>query len=259
VKDVFSVDLVDERDGTTTRVVDFLHLQGDTQKTVSLPTPTPATRAILRLGEGGLARFKMFGTPLDPLPVPKDILRGANVFWASDSAYGSPNLVLREQRQGKVMAGWESRRHSARQAIAIALPNNTKYFASKIIIDTYMHCLNSFRFMCVFAGVFEETSDKLLSLLPKWRLFHADKETIEDSEINDYFDSHDSRKLQYALDTKSLEASPWKILLPMVPLKRDTLHEFSVKSDLAFTHLIFMGLPDGGVHRLVVIGDVCPN
>lgn len=33
-----------------------------------LPKPVAASRAVLRLGEGGLTRFKMLGTPLPAIP-----------------------------------------------------------------------------------------------------------------------------------------------------------------------------------------------
>ena len=50
---------------------------------------------------------------------------------------------------GSVMAGWESCRHSARHRLGLHLakPGQVK----RLEIDTYMHCLNPFRFIAVLA------------------------------------------------------------------------------------------------------------
>lgn len=47
------------------------------------------------------------------------------------------------------MAGWESCRHSARHRLGLHLakPGQVK----RLEIDTYMHCLNPFRFIAVLA------------------------------------------------------------------------------------------------------------
>lgn len=269
VRDVVSVVLVDELEGKEVEVVSWLRLDGNSVKEVQLPTPTPATRAKLRLTEGGLTRFKMLGTPTDPLPQPRNLLKDAKVFWSTDSHYGSPDLVLREQREGKIMAGWESRRHSARQAIAIQLPPGGPYTASKIVIDTYMHCLNAFKVMFVLGGVFEETSENILADLPKWRVttiedpFKLNK-VVEDSKINEYYDSEEIQEwrkkssIRVQLETPHVN-DKWRFVLRPTRLQRDTRNEFTlppITKNIPFTHLVFVGLPDGGVHRLMVYGDV---
>ncbi len=57
-------------------------------------------RAILRLSEGGLTRFKMIGTPLPPLPALTNVLEGSEIFWWTDKSYGAPDLSLRPVREG---------------------------------------------------------------------------------------------------------------------------------------------------------------
>ena len=68
------------------------------------------------------------------------------------------------------MAGWESKRHSARHALILAL--NGPATATKILVDTCilytptphenkfikidMHCLNAFQFISIFAGNFQK-------------------------------------------------------------------------------------------------------
>jgi allantoicase len=54
--------------------------------------------------------------------------------------------------------------------------------------------------------------------------------------------------------------SHWRLLLPMTKLQRDTWHSFSRLNGLIdlsgkITHLVFIGVPDGGVHRLAVFGE----
>ena len=60
---------------------------------------------------------------------------------------GSCSLV--HPFSGSVMAGWESCRHSARHRLGLHLakPGQVK----RLEIDTYMHCLNPFRFIAVLA------------------------------------------------------------------------------------------------------------
>jgi hypothetical protein len=81
------------------------HLSPLTSHLLSLSTLislTPVLNRIkLQVGEGGLARFRLFGTALPPLPVLTNVLKGAKVLWASDASYGSPELVLRDERQGR--------------------------------------------------------------------------------------------------------------------------------------------------------------
>ncbi len=50
----------------------------------------------------------------------------------------------------------------------------------------------------------------------------------------------------------------WHELLPMSGLRADALHEYTAEHLRAqkqpVTHLMFIGVPDGGVHRLGVYG-----
>lgn len=125
----------------------------------------------------------MFGTALPPLPALTSLTScvatnahlacaqltvcgsGARTFGVTDASYGDPSLVLRAKREGtshtkahtpakhrppsgSIMAGWESCRHSARHRLGLQLAKAGH--VKRLEIDTYMHCLNSFRFMAVF-------------------------------------------------------------------------------------------------------------
>jgi allantoicase len=99
----------------------WLVLEGDAKLKVEV-AETKATRIIMECNEGGMARFRCNGAYVSqPEQVLKDCLDGASIFGASDASYGDPALVLRSRRQGQVMAGWESCRHSARHRLCIRL------------------------------------------------------------------------------------------------------------------------------------------
>lgn len=118
IRDIYSLVLVDELEGKETEVITRVHLDTDNSAyngvtVFKFNPPITATRyppllvisnfncrAKLQVGEGGLARFKMMGTPTTPMPSPNNILRGAKVFWSSDASYGAPELALREEREG---------------------------------------------------------------------------------------------------------------------------------------------------------------
>jgi hypothetical protein len=82
-------------------------LNGDSVWRMDLPQPIPATKIVLRVGEGGLARFHAYGTSMESMTEEDDLLRDgggkttAVVVDVSDASYGDPQLVLRPSREGK--------------------------------------------------------------------------------------------------------------------------------------------------------------
>ncbi|MFC6878687.1 MULTISPECIES: allantoicase [Actinomadura] len=56
-----------------------------------------------------------------------------------------------------------------------------------------------------------------------------------------------------------LAAADWTEIVPPSPLKGDTAHAFDVASGRRFTHVRLNMLPDGGIARLRVHGDVVPD
>jgi len=152
------------------------------------------------------------------------------------------------------MAGWETRRHSYFQFLGISLPEAVGP-ASKIIIDTYLHCLNAFKAVTIVACNCPEASDtELFDSLPKWKLVISHPTTqmklISSEQLVSECQILESSgaTFTYNLDLESSQI--WKVLLPCTLLQRDTLHEFSINSDYKFTHLMLFGLPDGGIHRI---------
>jgi len=264
-KDVYSVVLIDELTGIQEEVVKHTTLLGDSVHRVQLTKPVPATKAKLQLGEGGLTRFRLFGTPLEPLPVRTNLLKCAKIFGVTDASYGDPQLALREQREGNVMAGWESCRHSARHRLGLEFAQPVA--PKKIVVDTYMHCLNPFRFMAALAcnskrdGTTALTEEALLASLPSWKVTLPDGKVqhVSDAEINEFMEKHGGMTspgpVKYHLDVAPSYEGPWRVILPFAPLQRDTYHEFDAESVGEVSHMVFIGVPDGGVHRLGVYGD----
>lgn len=99
-KDIYCITLIDELENTQKVVAEHLGLEGNASFKLELDKPVPTTKIVLRTGEGGLARIKVFGEPLDQLPPKTNILKDAKVFAVSDASYGEPSLVLRELREG---------------------------------------------------------------------------------------------------------------------------------------------------------------
>jgi len=65
--------------------------------------------------------------------------------------------------------------------------------------------------------------------------------------------------IRYRLD-RTDKTKHWKVVLLATSLDRDTIHEFKIKENHngcesnKVTHLMFIALPDGGIHRIGVYG-----
>eukprot|EP01126_Amoeba_proteus_P060853 TRINITY_DN80_c0_g3_i9.p1 TRINITY_DN80_c0_g3~~TRINITY_DN80_c0_g3_i9.p1 ORF type:complete len:229 (-),score=27.39 TRINITY_DN80_c0_g3_i9:665-1351(-) len=118
---VYRVTFMDELTKSTNIVATNISLKGDSVFILSLSVPTIATRIKLEFSEGGLCRLRFLGQPVEQLPRKKNVLEGATIFGVTDSWYGDPSLVLRPTREGKVMNGWETCRHSLRQRLGLCL------------------------------------------------------------------------------------------------------------------------------------------
>lgn len=250
---VFTVTFVSDLDGSEVVVLRNLKLDGDAKKLVKLDKPENATRIILHLGEGGLARFKARGVFLkESLKRLESLLTSAKVFSASDASYGDPKLVLRSAREGSVMAGWESCRHSARHALGIDLGKSSHLM--RIEIDTYMHRLNAFKYVAVLGTTSEEPFDKILKDLPKWKVKHGAVETVvSDQDLNDYHDKNAPLDSSFSYEITVPSNGSWRVLLPMSPLQPDTLHTFEKDFGLV-SRIMLLGVPDGGIHRVGFYG-----
>jgi hypothetical protein len=101
--------------------------------------------------------------------------------------------------------------------------------------------------------------EDLLKQLPRWHV-QIDGQSagqVDDTELNNMVDAKSTQPwptIRYSLDLETYQG-PWKVIVPMTPLKRDTLHEFQVPRIKA-SFLVILGLPDGGIHRFGVYGSI---
>eukprot|EP01111_Echinosteliopsis_oligospora_P000272 TRINITY_DN1024_c0_g1_i1.p1 TRINITY_DN1024_c0_g1~~TRINITY_DN1024_c0_g1_i1.p1 ORF type:complete len:401 (-),score=89.49 TRINITY_DN1024_c0_g1_i1:68-1270(-) len=265
VRHVYSVILFDQLKNKKEAVITEILLESNSKKRIVLHTPTPTTRIALKLGEGGLSRFRLFGTPLAPLPPRALILKDATIVACSDAHYGQPSLVLREQREGFIMAGWESARHAARQFIIFALAKPSAVHG--FLIDTYMHLLNNFRYVTVLACNSTEPAEVLTAQLPKWQLFPSKGESfyVSNADLPQIMRNHDNKfgidgnlRFQIAPETSTI----WHTLLPVMQCQKDSaliVEDNQLVQLGPVTHLAVFGIPDGGFHRLIAYGDFIKN
>lgn len=165
------------------------------------------------------------------------------------------------------MAGWESCRHSCRHRLGIRFESPLTAPIEQVEVDTYLHCLNPFRYLCILAAAAssELTEDELLLRLPSWKVkdeVNGTELKMADHDLNAHVNLIQQRhpmekqRVKYSLDICSFENEPWKVLLPMTPLRPDTLHTFRLDAQqlrdvgLGVTHVMVLGVPDGGLHRL---------
>eukprot|EP01111_Echinosteliopsis_oligospora_P004171 TRINITY_DN1662_c0_g1_i1.p1 TRINITY_DN1662_c0_g1~~TRINITY_DN1662_c0_g1_i1.p1 ORF type:complete len:406 (+),score=76.16 TRINITY_DN1662_c0_g1_i1:170-1387(+) len=261
VRNIYSVIFFDQLDERKEMVVDRLLLNGNENKRVKLNRPIPVSRIAVKMGEGGLTRLRVFGTPLPALPERTNVLKGATLFGISDESLGEASVILHDKREGMVMTGWRTKRHGARHVAGIQLAKAAT--VRGLLIDTYMHCLSNFPYITVLACNSTDTTEQLMQQLPKWRVFppKGEPQLIPDQDINEFMKKRDdtfgvdgNTRYQLALET----STAWHTLLPTTSLKRDTIHTIEEKHlhQLGpITHLVIIGIPDGGLHRFVVYGD----
>jgi len=157
------------------------------------------------------------------------------------------------------MAGWETCRHSYSHILGITLGRRCQ--PSSIQIDTYMHLLNAFKVVGILGCDGANKSEKeLIHALPKWVvLLPSGRDAIVDfTNLNRFLTEYyqkDKQCSKYQLLPNS--TTLWKQILPLTPIRPDTLEEFeNVVCPGSITHLMVIGLPDGGIHRLGVYGHV---
>eukprot|EP01090_Pellita_catalonica_P007185 TRINITY_DN17797_c0_g1_i1.p1 TRINITY_DN17797_c0_g1~~TRINITY_DN17797_c0_g1_i1.p1 ORF type:complete len:378 (-),score=63.26 TRINITY_DN17797_c0_g1_i1:67-1200(-) len=270
-KFVYNVKAIDDKTGKESTILENIKLKGDVKDaTFDIPEEKQAiaSRIRLSLSEGGLCRFIVFGIPQPrSAPLPPNLLKDAKPFVCSDSSYGDPTCVLREAREGTVMAGWETRRHSFRQRLGITLAKPITEITS-VQVDTYRHTLNSFKWIIILGTCQPDaTTEDLLDNLPSWKVvFEGQEERIipdndVDRTLGGYEKENFDGSISYSLNFGSgeNEKAKWHEVLPFTQLKPDALHEFKSGDlrnlKLPFTHLIVYGIPDGGVHRIGIYGS----
>ena len=131
-------------------------------------TPADAREVRIRCyQEGGIARVKLFGTPLpNPAPDPINLLATAAISHVSNEHYGNPAMAVRGVRNEDHMIGWESARtgFGERALFSLASPARCRH----LVVDTYLHRLNP-PLSCHLFGLPAGTDpDQALARGPRW-------------------------------------------------------------------------------------------
>ena len=277
VHTVYSMSVTGDDNATAeVQVLCKVQLHGDSKKSVDIDKSfrnIAAHNIVLRLSEGGLARFRAYGRYLPPRSSdhhPTDILhapgQSITIFGVSDASYGDPSLCFRTDREGAVMAGWESCRHSLRHRFGFKLKQECSRI-SHVEIDTYMHSLNAFKYVSVFAYIGDCKDDSVIIRgLPNWTIsYQRDgkdySETVRESEMDEMsakLANDDVLSISYSQESSN---NDWHTVLPFVKLERDTLHVFTRTNGLndinqPINTLFVVGIPDGGIHRIGIYGSV---
>jgi len=110
-------------------------------------------------------------------------------------------------------------------------------------------------------GCDSDTDDptKLLHDLPQWEVSIPDgkKQIVTTDKLNEFIEDvrkTSGKRCPYRLVGGS---KTWKQLLKFKSLSPDTLHEYDEKdiTKETVTHLLILGVPDGGLHRIGVFGS----
>jgi allantoicase len=163
---------------------------------------------------------------------------GGSVLWATDDFFASKDNLLKAADavflegeytdRGKWMDGWESRRKRS-------------YAESSVIYPEHDFCIIRLGLPGVVRGFVVDTAFFKGNYPKACR--------IEGASIAGHPD----------LSTLLSDRVKWTEILPETELKGDTKNRFAVKGEQRFTHLRFTILPDGGVARLRVHGEVMPD
>ncbi len=260
-----SVFLKDEATGAEREVLHRVALPPDSEQQFTVTPPTVATEIrVLCYFDGGITRVHCYGEPAEPMPEKANLLASASVSHVSNEHYGKPAQAVGGNRQVGHMLGWESARTGYGEQALFQLAEAATI--DEIVVDTYMHVYNSPMSCHVFALQNQSgaSNDELMKAAPRWKLcFAGGGEVIPDNlplptymKEEQYLKETQGKPEAFQFKLHLPDGSPWKPLLPFVPLSRDTLHRLNKLPQVGpVTHVLFMHFPsNGGIHGLRVHG-----
>lgn len=222
------IDGLPDENTVWTEIVAKSDLQPDTQNLFPVDDDRPYN--ILRINilpDGGVARFRVWGTPVcewkrqDPAGRHElsAIVNAGRVVGYSDAHYGDPWIILTPGRGQNMGDGWETRRRRGPGNDWIVIALGAAGHAKKIEIDT-AHFKGNYPDRCTIqAGRMEDATDA---------------DVVATSE-------------------------DWPVLLDEQKLQMDHIHDFegAAISDIgAITHIRLNIFPDGGVSRVRIFGPL---
>jgi allantoicase len=257
-----SVILKDEMTGDKIKVLDRVELKPDAEHEFDVPA-TLATECFVECYyEGGISRINLFGKPAeDQLPKRENLLEKATISHISNDHYGNPDMAVKGVRNEMHMVGWESARTGFGERALFHLAEPAEI--GELVVDTYLHRLNSPLTCHFFAGSFleGENIDEMMNKAPRWKLVFEDDNEIVPDDFQDYMleqkylEEKVSNNKSFKIKLDFDEAGPWQPLLPFAPLKPDAYHRFTeLDASKETTHILYMHYPNGGIHGLKVFG-----
>lgn len=169
--------------------------------------------------DGGIARFRLYGTVVPVLPADKsqelDLAAAKNggvAVSVSDQHFGSADNLLLPGRGHDMSDGWETTRSRTPGHVDwVVVKLGTKSVVSRVVVDT-AHFRGNFPQRITVKGINGEPA-----------AFDSDK---------------------------------WVTLVGESKTGPDAVHEFAVSGGAEFTHVLLTIIPDGGVKRLQVFGTI---
>ena len=210
--------------------------------------------------DGGIAQIALIGELLGTQADKLNLLTYASISKISNEHFGGPAQAIEGDRQVDHMLGWESARTGFGEHAVFNLRKPT--IVKELIVDTYMHRLNA-PLTCHLFGIktgSNKISDEIWEDRPVWGIrFNDDLEIIPDN-FPEYMRNRQFQK-EDTPDPSSFEVflhpgNRWTPLLSFCSLEPDSWHKFTdIESLDAFTNLLFLLYPNGGIHGLKLHGD----
>ena len=252
-----SIELIDRISNERTEVLLRAPLNPDAEHEFNIDPVTATDCHVKCFHEGGIARVNLLGTPGMALYDRPNLLLDATISHTSNDHYGKPLDAVKGDRNVQHMVGWESARSGFGESTFFTLPRPA--LIETVIVDTYMHRLNSPLSCHVFGAVLkaDKNLERLIPSLPQWKLIIPDGKETKPENFQQYM-----LERQYLPEHKQFEIelhqepdSPWKPLISFAGLQPDTWHEFDqLESESEFNVIFYMFYPNGGIHGLKMFG-----
>ncbi|KAK9463284.1 galactose-binding domain-like protein [Lipomyces oligophaga] len=167
--------------------------------------------------DGGIARFRLYGTPIPVLPEAlstvidlANVTHGGVAIACSDEHFGTIANLLLPGRGIDMSDGWETTRsRTPGYADWVIVRLGTKAVIDKVVVDT-----------AFFRGNF------------------PDRIKVE--------------AIAAADDQTAINSTSWTTIVPEQKAKADFEHEFEISDSPVYTHVKLYSIPDGGIKRLRV-------